>query len=145
MEKSFLGTYTPKLDEKGRFFLPSKFRELLADGLVITRGQERSLAIYPEARFYERLRQVASAPSTVRDVRAYQRMLGSAASDETPDKQGRLTIPAPLRSYADLGTELVVVGVVDRVEVWNPKAWENYSTAQEAVFAELNADLFPIL
>ncbi len=141
----FLGTYTPKLDEKGRFFLPAKFREELGSGLVMTRNQDRSLAIYPVATFLEKTRQVASAPSTIRDVRGFQRMLGSAASDEVPDKQGRVTIPAPLRSYAALEADLVVVGVMDRVEVWNPQAWEAYSTAQEAAFAELNEDLFPIL
>ncbi len=141
----FFGTYTPKLDEKGRFFLPAKFRDDLADGLVVTRGQDRCLAIYPMATFIEKTKQVATAPTTVRNVRDFQRMLASSASDEVPDKQGRITIPAPLRDYAGLSANIVVVGAIDRAEIWNPQAWEEYSTAQEAAFAELNEEIFPIL
>ena len=140
-----LGTYTPKLDDKGRFFLPAKFREQLSAGLVITRAQDRCLAIYPMATFIEKTKQVATAPTTVRNVRDFQRMLASSASDEVPDKQGRITIPAPLRDYAGLSANIVVVGAIDRAEIWNPQAWEEYSTAQEAAFAELNEEIFPIL
>lgn len=141
----FLGTYTPKLDEKGRFFLPAKFRDELAEGLVITRGQDRCLVIYPMATFIERTKQVATAPTTVRNVRDFQRMLASSASDEVPDKQGRITIPAQLRAYAGLESNIVVAGAIDRAEIWDPQAWQDYSTAQEAVFAELNEEIFPIL
>ena len=65
----FLGTHTPKLDEKGRFFLPAKFRDELAAGLVITRAQDRCLAIYPSATFVEMTKQVMDAPATVKQVR----------------------------------------------------------------------------
>lgn len=140
----FLGTHTPKLDEKGRFFLPAKYRDELGDGLVITRGQDRSLAIYPMATFETITQQVATAPTTLRQVRDFQRMVASSASDEVPDKQGRVSIPAQLRDYAGLDKDIVVVGAINRVEIWNPQAWQDYSTAQEAVFAELNEDLFPI-
>ena len=87
----FLGTHTPKLDEKGRFFLPAKFRDELAEGLVITRGQDRCLAIWPIAAFIEQTSALRNAPSSNKQVRDYQRMLASGASDETPDKQGRVT------------------------------------------------------
>lgn len=140
----FLGTYTPKLDEKGRFFLPAKYRDELGAGLVITRGQDRSLAIYPMATFIEMTQQVANAPTTLRQVRDYQRMVASSASDEVPDKQGRVSIPAALRDYAGLDAQIVVVGAINRVEVWEPQAWQDYSAAQEAAFAELNEDLFPL-
>lgn len=135
----------PKLDDKGRFFLPAKFRDELAEGLVVTRGQDRCLAIYPMATFVAKTQQMASAPATVRQVRDFQRMLASSASDEVPDKQGRISVPAVLRDYAGLDKDIVVVGAIDRVEVWNPQAWEEYSAAQEASFAELNEEIFPIL
>lgn len=141
----FLGTHTPKLDDKGRFFLPAKFRDELAEGLVVTSGQDRCLAIYPMATFVAKTQQMASAPATVRQVRDFQRMLASSASDEVPDKQGRISVPAVLRDYAGLDKDIVVVGAIDRVEVWNPQAWEEYSAAQEASFAELNEEIFPIL
>lgn len=140
----FLGTYTPKLDAKGRFFLPAKFREGLTEGLVITMQQERCLAIYPREVFAQKAATVLEAPSTVARIRAMQRMLAASASDEVPDAQGRLTIPPQLRSYASLETEIAVVGAIDRVEVWNKEAWETYSAEQEAAFAEMNEEIFPL-
>ena len=139
----FLGTHTPKLDEKGRFFLPAKYRDELADGLVITRAQERCLAIYPMATFVAMTREMAQAPGTVKQVRDYQRMLASGASDEVPDKQGRITVPPQLRSYAELDKDIVVVGAINRVEVWDLAAWQAYAGQQEAVFAAMNEELFP--
>ena len=139
----FLGTHTPKLDEKGRFFLPAKFRDELADGLVITRSQDRCLAIYPTSTFVEMTQQVSTAPTTLKQVRDFQRMLEAGASDETPDKQGRVTIPPMLRNYAGLEQNIVVVGAINRVEVWDVAAWEQYSTEQESVFAEMNEEVFP--
>ncbi|MGL5406070.1 MAG: division/cell wall cluster transcriptional repressor MraZ [Propionibacteriaceae bacterium] len=139
----FLGTHTPKLDDKGRFFLPAKFRDELAEGLVITRAQDRCLAIYPMAEFMNLTRSMQTASVTVKNVRDFQRMLAAGASDETPDKQGRLTIPAALRSYADLDGDIVVVGAINRVEVWNATAWAEYSAAQEDVFADMNEEVFP--
>lgn len=139
-ERVFLGTHTPKLDAKGRFFLPAKFREDLADGLVITIQQERCLAIYPRQVFEEKARKAMAAPSAVARNRGIQRMLAASASDEVPDTQGRLTIPPKLRQYASLDTEIAVVGAIDRVEIWDRKAWEAYSAEQETAFADIDID-----
>ena len=139
----FLGTHTPKLDDKGRLILPAKFRDELADGLVITRFQERCLAIWPISSFVDMTKTVRSASSSQQGVRDYQRMLASGASDEIPDKQGRITIPPHLRSYAGLDKDCVVVGAIDRIEVWNAAAWEQYSTDKESAYADLNQTLFP--
>ena len=139
----FLGTHTPKLDEKGRLILPAKYRDELADGLVITRFQERCLAIWPIKTFVEVTHTVRNASSSQQQVRDYQRMLASGASDETPDKQGRVTIPPHLRAYAGLETRCVVVGAIDRVEVWNATAWEEYAAEKESAFADLNESVFP--
>lgn len=139
----FLGTHTPKIDEKGRLILPAKFREELADGLVITRAQDRCLAIYPMATFAELTKSISAAPASVKQVRDYQRMLAAGASDELPDKQGRITIPSQLREYAGLQTDLVVVGAINRVEIWDAAAWEEYSSRQEPVFAEMNQEVLP--
>lgn len=139
----FLGTHLPKLDAKGRFFLPAKFREELADGLVITRQQDRCLAIYPKAVFEAQALQASQAPATIQKVRDFQRMLAAGASDEVPDKQGRLMIPQHLRDYAGLDKDLVVIGAINRVEVWDRAAWEAYSTSQESAFAEMNEEIFP--
>lgn len=139
----FLGTHTPRLDEKGRLILPARFREELASGLVVTRGQEHCLAIYPMATFVELAASARAASSGVKSNRDYQRMLAAGASDEIPDKQGRITIPPQLRSYAGLDKDCVVVGALDRVEVWDAAVWEQYSNEQESVFAELNEAIVP--
>ncbi len=139
----FLGTHTPKLDEKGRLILPAKFREELSAGLVITRAQDRCLAIYPMTAFIEMTASIQAAPTSVKSVRDFQRMLAAGASDETPDKQGRITIPTQLRDYAGLDKDCVVVGAINRVEVWDAAAWEQYSTQQESVFADLNSEIVP--
>ncbi|QDP97596.1 division/cell wall cluster transcriptional repressor MraZ [Microlunatus elymi] len=139
----FLGTHTPKLDDKGRLILPAKFREELAEGLVITRAQDRCLAIYPMATFVEMTKSISAAPTSVKQVRDFQRMLAAGASDEKPDKQGRITIPQQLRSYAGLEVNVVVVGAINRVEVWDVGAWEDYSSQQEPAFADMNEEVFP--
>ena len=138
----FLGTHTPKLDEKGRLILPAKYRDELTEGLVITRFQERCLAIWPVATFAELVQGVGGASSS-QQVRDYQRMLASGASDETPDKQGRITIPQHLRSYAGLERDCVVVGAINRVEIWDAVAWQRYEESKESAFADLDDEVFP--
>ncbi|HOC13060.1 MAG TPA: division/cell wall cluster transcriptional repressor MraZ [Propionicimonas sp.] len=134
----FLGTYTPKLDDKGRFFLPAKFRDQFGSGLVITRQQDRCLAIWPTEAFMAEVAAAATGPSTVRGVREYQRMMASGASDESPDSQGRVTVPVPLRAYAGLAKDIVVIGAFNRLEVWDATTWAEYSAAQEEAFAALD-------
>ena len=138
----FLGTHTPKLDEKGRLILPAKYRDELAEGLVITRFQERCLAIWPVATFAELVQGVRGASSS-QQVRDYQRMLAAGASDEVPDKQGRITIPASLRSYAGLDRELAVIGAGSRAEIWDAAAWQQYLSEKEAAFSETEDEVIP--
>ena len=139
----FLGTHTPKLDDKGRLILPAKYRDELSDGLVITRFQERCLAIWPVKKFIEVTESVRTASSSQQVVRDYQRMLASGASDDTPDKQGRITVPASLREYAGLDRDVVVIGTNTRVEIWDTTAWDSYLAAQEQAFADRDDDLLP--
>ena len=105
----FLGTHEPKLDEKGRLILPARFRDELAEGLVITKGQEHCLYVFPASEFAlitERLRQ---APVTQKNSRDYLRVMFAGAHDEIPDNQGRVTIPAALRTYATLEKNCVII------------------------------------
>ncbi|MGM7667535.1 division/cell wall cluster transcriptional repressor MraZ [Microbacterium sp. A93] len=139
----FLGTYSPRLDEKARLILPAKFREELADGLVLTRGQERCIYVF-SAREFERVHeQMRAAPLSSRQARDYIRVFLSGASDETPDKQGRITIPAPLRSYAGLDRELAVIGAGTRAEIWDAGSWTSYLEAQENAFSETDEEVLP--
>lgn len=139
----WMGTFTPKLDEKGRLTLPAKFRDDFVEGMVITRGQERCLMVYAPDEFAKLLDPVNHAPTTLKQVRDYQRWLLAGASDEVPDRQGRVTVPPHLRSYAGLERDVVVVGAGPRLEVWNPQAWDEYSARLDAGFADYNDEIVP--
>ncbi len=139
----FFGTYTPKLDEKGRLFLPAKFRDQLTEGLVVTRGQERCLTIWSLDDFGKLTDRLREAPVTNKGTRDYVRMLFAAASQEVPDKQGRISIPPPLREYAALTKDVVVIGSMNRIEIWDPTSWSTYSEEQEQKFSELSDEVFP--
>ncbi|MGN6780155.1 MAG: division/cell wall cluster transcriptional repressor MraZ [Marmoricola sp.] len=136
----FSGTYTPKVDDKGRLVLPARFRDDMREGLVITRGQDRSLEVRTAADF-----EVFSArlrDSTDARMRAYNRMLFALLSEQTPDKQGRISLTPELRSYAGLDKDCVVIGVRNKLEIWNPTTWAQYTAAQEEAFANLSEELF---
>jgi MraZ protein len=139
----FLGTYSPRLDEKGRVFLPAKFRDELADGLVITKGQERCLYVFSITEFgrlTERLREV---PLTAKGARDYSRVFFASAHDDTSDKQGRVTVPPPLREYAGLDRDCVVIGANTRVEIWDAQAWATYLAGREEEFSSLSEEVLP--
>jgi len=139
----FLGTHTPRLDDKGRLFLPAKFRERLAPGLVVTRGQERCLLIYPMDEFVTVATAMQSAPVTSKIARDHIRVFLSGASDEIPDKQGRITIPAALRHYAGLDRDCTVIGQGSRIELWDSTKWEEYLAAHEESYSEQSEEVIP--
>ncbi|HEU5126796.1 MAG TPA: division/cell wall cluster transcriptional repressor MraZ [Glycomyces sp.] len=139
----FLGTHNPRLDDKGRVILPAKFREALAEGVVITKGQERCLYVFPEDEFARLADALQSAPMSSKTARAYNRVFFASAHDETPDKQGRVTIPPRLREYAGLDRDLVVIGASNRVEIWNTGTWDAYLEASEAAFADIEEGDLP--
>jgi len=139
----FLGTHTPRLDEKGRLFLPAKYREELAPGLVLTKGQERCLYVFPEAEFGRIAEALRTAPVAAKAVRDYSRVFFASASDEVPDKQGRITIPPALRDYAALQRDCVVIGANTRLEIWDSAAWDAYLGPQEDAFSEASEEVLP--
>jgi len=139
----FLGTHTPKLDDKGRVILPAKFREDLADGVVLTRGQERCLYVFSRATFGDVLEKLRTASLTSKTAREYQRFFLSGVSEEEPDKQGRVTVPAVLRQYAGLDRELTVIGSGDRAEIWSTPAWNSYYSEKEDAFANTDEEVIP--
>lgn len=138
-----LGTYNPRLDEKGRLILPAKFRGQLAPGLVMTRGQERCLYLLPMDEFRRMYEQIRLAPITSKQSRDYLRVFLSGASDEMPDKQGRVSIPANLRQYAGLDRDVAVIGMGTRVEIWDAGAWDDYLENQESDYAQTAQEVLP--
>ncbi|HJA04996.1 MAG: division/cell wall cluster transcriptional repressor MraZ [Candidatus Microbacterium stercoravium] len=138
-----LGTHTPKLDDKGRVILPAKFREELAGGIVVTRGQERCLYVFSTAEFEEVHNRIRQAPLSNKQARDFMRMFLSGASAETPDGQNRITLPQHLRQYAGLNKELVVTGVGAHAEIWDAEAWNSYLAGNEDSFAEMQEEVIP--
>ncbi|WP_322762437.1 division/cell wall cluster transcriptional repressor MraZ [Frankia sp. Cr2] len=139
----FLGSHTPRLDDKGRLTLPAKFREELEGGLVITKGQERCLYVFPMVEFTRISESLRTAPVTAKALRDYSRVFFSSASDDVPDRQGRITIPPALRTYADLIRDCVVNGANTRVEIWDASRWDTYLAGQEENFAALSEEVLP--
>ena len=139
----FLGTHTPRLDEKGRLILPAKYRDELAEGVVITKGQERCLYVWPLAEFTRVTTAMRDAQMSGKTLRDHSRVLFASASDEVPDKQGRITLPPALRQYAGLDRDCVVIGANTRMEIWDAAAWETYLAAQEESFSDASEEVLP--
>ncbi len=139
----FLGTHTPKLDDKGRLFLPAKFREELAEGVVITKGQENCLYVFTRAAFNAQSERLDLAPVTTKAYRDYSRVFFASAHDDVPDKQGRITVPAGLRTYAGLTKDCVVIGANTRLEIWDAQAWASYEAQQDIDYAAQAEEVLP--
>lgn len=139
----FLGTHTPRLDDKGRLTLPAKYREELRGGLMITKGQDHCLYVFPRAEFEQLARKVAEAPFTNESVRAYQRYLFAGTDEQHPDSQGRIPIAAELRRYAGLSKECVVIGAVSRLEIWDAQAWQGYQERHEDEYSQAQNEVLP--
>ncbi|MCP3797776.1 MULTISPECIES: division/cell wall cluster transcriptional repressor MraZ [Allokutzneria] len=139
----FLGTHNPKLDDKGRLTLPAKFRDALAGGLMVTKGQDHCLYVFPRAEFEQMARKVAEAPFTNEAVRAYQRYLFAGTDEQRPDSQGRITIVPELRRYAGLSKECVVIGAITRLEIWDSSAWQTYLEDNEENYAKAREEVLP--
>ena len=136
-----LGTFAPKLDEKGRIILPAKFMNDFANGVVMTRGQERCIYLFSQREFEELHERARQAPVTGKKGRDFLRMFLSGAAEDMPDKQHRVTIPPMLREYAGLDRELTVIGAGNRAEIWDTASWNAYYEATEAAFADTDEEV----
>jgi MraZ protein len=119
----FLGEFIHTIDGGGRLTIPARFRADLEEGLVLTRGLDRCLAIYPMGEWEQLAEQVSDLPITDRRARNFRRLVFANASDAALDKAGRVLIPPRLREYAGLDSEIVITGLNTYIELWNPDAW----------------------
>lgn len=131
----FLGEYQHSLDAKGRVILPSRFRDELADGAVIAKGVDRCLAVYTAQEFERVAMDVREKAKIGERQRQAARAFFAGAVDVTPDKQGRVAIPAPLRDYARLERDVVVTGVFARIEIWDGARWAELDRQGAAALA----------
>ncbi|WP_238548633.1 division/cell wall cluster transcriptional repressor MraZ [Bifidobacterium gallicum] len=143
MPPLLLGTYNPKIDAKGRLALPAKFRGQLGEGMVMARGQERCIYLLPQAEFRRIAVQIQRTSMGNKAARDYLRVFLSGAVDTTPDKQGRILVPQMLRDYARLGSQVVVIGVGTRAEIWDARAWGEYLADKEQGYSDIADDVLP--
>lgn len=127
----FLGEYTHTIDEKGRVTIPARFRAELAAGLVVTRGFDQNLMIYPLGEWQEMAERVAARPVSDESVRAFRRRIFAGAADLEPDRQGRVVLPQYLREFAGIDGDVVIAGMYDYVELWDAEAWRQVRLAVE--------------
>lgn len=120
----FLGEYEHSVDSKSRIAVPAKFRSRLEGGLVVTRGFERCLQVYPMEQWQALSERVSSLSLGLTEARQLRRLLFASAFDTEVDKQGRILLPANLRGYAGIGDEAVVAGMNTYFEIWSKTDWE---------------------
>ena len=146
----FYGQYPTTLDSKGRFALPAKLRavrgvseESLLDGdLVLTKGLEGCLSLYPGTEWDDIQQRLSSLNFTQRDFRFFGRRFYSAAAVVTPDKTGRILLPSHLIQEADLKRDLLIIGVNRSVEIWNPSRFRSYLEQFAGSYEEVAERLF---
>lgn len=137
-----IGEYHHNIDEKGRLTLPAKFREELGEEVIVTRGLEECLFLYTKTEWDKIMSKLEKLPFTKKDARSFMRFFLSGATATVFDKQGRINITSPLISYANLDHECVIVGVGDRLEIWDLDKWNNFYTENQKEMSDICEDLF---
>jgi len=140
----FLGEFEHALDDKGRIAIPAKFRASLGDGLVVTRGLERCLFVWPMEEWRVISQKLAQLSLMSADARRIHRLIFAGATDAEPDRLGRVVLPAFLRDYAQLQEGVVLIGLMNRIEIWSRDNWQAERALAEQQSAELAAHLFDL-
>jgi len=122
----FIGEYTYSIDEKKRLAIPPKFRQLLGKKTVVTRGLDRCLFAYPLKEWQTLAEKLSKLPLAQADARGFVRLMLAGAMETDLDQLGRILVPEYLKEYANLQKKTVVVGVYNRIEIWDERAWKEY-------------------
>jgi MraZ protein len=133
----FTGEFQHSLDGKGRVIIPSRLRDGLGVRFVITRGLDHCLFVYPMQEWTRLEKQLSKQPFTRKDYRNFNRLFFSGAMELEADKQGRVLIPQYLREYAGIEKDVMIVGVADRVEIWNEADWKAFFETTDQDYEEL--------
>jgi len=119
----FFGSFEHALDDKGRIIMPSRFRSKLEEGVVMARWLEQCVAVFPRNEFEKMAERIQALPEGSVEKREFSRVLFGHAYEAVPDRQGRLTVPPKLREIAGLDRDVEVVGMMNRVEIWDRERW----------------------
>lgn len=137
-----MGEYHNNIDLKGRIVIPSKFRSILGDKIVLTRGLDGSLFIYSYDNFLLLAEKLNTLSFTDKKSRDFTRFITSGAITLEFDKQGRVIIPNFLREYASILKEVVIIGVLNRIEIWSLDNWNNFMNDNFNSLSNISNDLF---
>ena len=138
----FIGEYHHNIDEKGRLIIPSKYRSELGERFIITRGLDKCIFIYSMNEWNSIINKLKSLPFTKKDARNFMRFFLSGATVCEFDKQGRISITSPLVHYANLNHECVIIGVNERLEIWDKDSFDNFMSTNEEEFSIISEHLF---
>jgi MraZ protein len=127
----FIGEYSHSIDPKKRLAVPSKFRDELKNKVVVTRGLDKCLFVYPLKVWEEIAGKLGTLPVGERDTRSFIRLMLAGAADVEADKQGRILIPDYLKSYAGLKKGVIIAGIFNRLEIWDETKWKVYKKNAE--------------
>ncbi|MCH7320831.1 MULTISPECIES: division/cell wall cluster transcriptional repressor MraZ [Solibacillus] len=137
----FMGEYQHSIDAKGRMIVPAKFRELLGETFVLTRGLDHCILGYPMDEWRKLEQKLKDLPMTKKDARAFARFFFSGASEVELDKQGRINIPSTLINHANLEKECIILGVSSKIEIWAKDAWDSYLDESSESFNDIAENL----
>ncbi len=145
----FVGSYEHSLDDKGRMVLPTAFRSHFSEGAYLAKWQDGCLALMTEQTFRRVAEEKMALARAGREIRNIARAFGAGTAVVTPSKQGRIVIPANLRSYAGLTRDIVIVGALSVVEIWDSQRWAEIDQAGDEGLAagtdlDLSASLWPL-
>ena len=130
------------MDEKGRIIIPSKFRTELGSEFIVTRGLDKCLFVYPKKEWEKIVNKLSTLPFTKQDARDFLRFFLSGATVCEFDRQGRINITSPLLGYAGLNKDCVIIGVNERLEIWNEEVFNNFLKTNEESFSTIAENLF---
>jgi MraZ protein len=133
----FIGEFTYTIDQKKRIAIPSKFRRELGKRAVVTRGLDSCLAVYPMAEWGKLTKKLESLPNSQTDARGFARIMLSGAVDAALDKLGRILIPDYLKEYAGFEKNVIIIGISNRIEIWNEKKWQDYRQKTEKEIGDM--------
>lgn len=137
-----IGEFHVRMDEKGRLIIPSKFRSELGNEFVVTRGLDRCLFIYSKPEWEKIVSKLSTLPFTKKDARDFLRFFLSGATVCEFDKSGRINITSPLVGYAGLSKDCVIIGVNERLEIWDEEVFNTFLATNEENFSALAENLF---
>lgn len=140
----FMGEYHHSIDLKGRLIIPSKLRDELGEEFIVTRGLDGCLFLYPREQWNTIIEKYKKLPDT-RNKRHFLRIFLSGATACEYDKQGRINIPKPLIDYASLEKECIIIGAIEKLEIWSKEKWEAFISENEENMSEIADELFNVI